>query len=274
MFLSRPRAASFSLGLFCSLLAPSHISADASRLAHVLKSFCGPLTDASRCVRCVLSSPRSAHFPSTQLSFIPSHPSALKQTATMSVTSEKPTIMQQPNATAPMTLTNDAPPAANAGPAGQPRDWSTGVCGCLDGDFGGFCLSCWCPCVGASRLSTCLQPRRSKLKPSSRAVYSQYKSRLDHLKATGRPMPPEQVGASAVLLLVESRSKLILASPETFGTPGVLWLAVNCCAGFAWILDFMARDEIRSTWRSLLQISLSRLDAFHSQSATTSAETA
>lgn len=41
--------------------------------------------------------------------------------------------------------------------------------------------------------------------------------------------------------------KLILASPETFGTPGVLWLAVNCCAGFAWILDFMARDEIRST---------------------------
>ncbi|BGP11858.1 hypothetical protein JCM10049v2_007778 [Rhodotorula toruloides] len=124
----------------------------------------------------------------------------------MSVTSEKPTIMQQPSATAPMTFTNNAPPAANAAPAGQPRDWSTGVCGCLDGDFGGFCLSCWCPCI----------------------VYSQYKSRLDHLKATGRAMPPEQV--------------------ETFGTPGVLWLALNCCAGFAWILDFMARDEIRKRY--------------------------
>ncbi|GJN94256.1 hypothetical protein Rhopal_007330-T1 [Rhodotorula paludigena] len=76
-------------------------------------------------------------------------------------------VYQQPMAAPGMVA--DAPPAHNAAPAGQPREWSTGMCSCGD-DVGGFCLACWCPCI----------------------TYGQYKARFDSLRQTGRALPKEQ----------------------------------------------------------------------------------
>ncbi|GAA5885768.1 hypothetical protein JCM3774_001120 [Rhodotorula dairenensis] len=64
---------------------------------------------------------------------------------------------------------------------GQPREWSTGLCSCGD-NFGEFCVSCWCPCIG----------------------YSQYKTRLESLQLNGTAIPPGQApscGPPGVLYL-------------------------------------------------------------------------
>ncbi|GAA6017377.1 hypothetical protein JCM10207_005614 [Rhodosporidiobolus poonsookiae] len=114
---------------------------------------------------------------------------------------------QQPAPAQPMTVGAAPAPAHLVGNGqGGEREWSTGLCACGD-DVGGFCLSCWCPCIS----------------------FGQYKQRLDALKNEGRALPKEQV--------------------ETCGQPGLLFLAINCIAGAGWILDFMARDEIRKRYR-------------------------
>ncbi|GAA5944236.1 hypothetical protein JCM3775_007123 [Rhodotorula graminis] len=59
-------------------------------------------------------------------------------------------------------------------------------------------------------------------------AYGQYKERYDHLAQTGRPKPKEQV--------------------ESCGTPGVLYLVVHCLTGFGFVLDFMARGDIRNRY--------------------------
>ncbi|BGP43928.1 hypothetical protein JCM10449v2_007985 [Rhodotorula kratochvilovae] len=114
-------------------------------------------------------------------------------------------VYQQPQAAPMMLAQHDAPPAHNAAPPGQEREWSTGLCAC-GGDLGGFCLACWCPCI----------------------TYSQYKMRFDTLRQTGRPLPKEQV--------------------ESCGTPGILYLAIQCIAGAGFVLDFMARGDIRQRY--------------------------
>ncbi|TNY17377.1 PLAC8 family-domain-containing protein [Rhodotorula diobovata] len=59
-------------------------------------------------------------------------------------------------------------------------------------------------------------------------AYGQYKSRFDSLRFTGRPLPKEQV--------------------EGCGSAGVLYLTIHCLAGVGWILDFMARGDLRKRY--------------------------
>ncbi|GAA5982950.1 hypothetical protein JCM10908_006849 [Rhodotorula pacifica] len=69
------------------------------------------------------------------------------------------------------TAYNQQPQHAQLG-NGQPKEWSTGLCACGD-DFGEFCVSCWCPCIG----------------------YSRYKTRLESLQQSGMAIPPGEAPA-------------------------------------------------------------------------------
>jgi hypothetical protein len=117
-------------------------------------------------------SPRSLEAPSFRLRSLPSRSSAISPSVSSSRllrrspalpphsnaqnTMGQPTYpppppqYQQPLAQPPMVSLAGAPPHLVG--QGQGREWSTGLCDC-GSDCGGFCLSCWCPCLSYGRSS-------------------------------------------------------------------------------------------------------------------------
>ncbi|GAA6033578.1 hypothetical protein JCM8097_001465 [Rhodosporidiobolus ruineniae] len=74
-----------------------------------------------------------------------------------------------------------AAPPDLVGQGAEGREWSTGLCACKD-DCGGFCLSCWCPCV----------------------TFGEYKQRLESLQNSGRALhrhETESFGSQSVMWL-------------------------------------------------------------------------
>ncbi|GAA5982948.1 hypothetical protein JCM10908_006848 [Rhodotorula pacifica] len=91
----------------------------------------------------------------------------------------------------------------------RPKEWSTGLCACGgDDDFGEFCVSCWCPCIG----------------------YSRYKTRLESLQQSGMAIPRGEAPAcgpsGAIYFAVHCLTGL----------------------GLGFIFDSMARSEIRTRY--------------------------
>lgn len=64
----------------------------------------------------------------------------------------EPNMQQQPQKLEPMqsTLTGTTHAPHHPEHTGPERDWSTGLCAC---DLGGFCISCWCPCITYGEVS-------------------------------------------------------------------------------------------------------------------------
>ncbi|PVG00811.1 PLAC8-domain-containing protein [Serendipita vermifera] len=85
------------------------------------------------------------------------------------------------------------------------REWSNGLCSCF-----GDCLTCivaaWCPCI----------------------VFSQNKTRLQHMETQGYPHPE---------------------GGESCGSDCMLHCLLTACLGAGWILQIGNREKIRSRYR-------------------------